>query len=238
MGNVKLIDLKDCWYPDLAKQAYDLGVVAGVDGIGGRYLQPRKNTSREELWLMMLRVMQLVNVAAINDIPRLVDRCEPSIVRTWCGDSIGSGAFIGTTMILTNWHCVKSGGKVTVDTFDRLGLVARVVKYDQLADLALLEIDKEYPKLEMTEKLTQGEGCLVLGNPLGEWFSASLGIITRYGGDYLQTDALINPGNSGGAVVNMKGQLVGVPTFKILLNGADNHNYSIMVHKIRGFLLD
>ena len=74
-------------------------------------------------------------------------------------------------------------------------------------------------------------------NPGGEWQSVTAGIVSHNDrGDYIETDARINPGNSGGAVINAKGELIGVPSHKIVLEGFDNQNYAIRVSKVKEFV--
>lgn len=235
-----IVDLSECMYPTLAQKAYDMGLIAGVDTSDGRKLLPKREANREEVWLLLLRMMEMMNVMVNHDIPAIIRQAKPSIVRIWnsAKATVGSGAFIGPRLILTNAHVISQTDTVQVDTFDREKVTGKVLRSDPMIDLALVELqtEKSYPPLPIEENIIQGEANLVLGNPLGEWFSASLGIVTRFGGDYLQTDALINPGNSGGAVINLKCGLIGVPTFKIVFQATDNHNYSVMAHRIRKFI--
>lgn len=244
--SVEIKDLDKCWYPEIAKQVVEMGLVSGEITPEGRFLHPRRAQSREEGWLFNLRILNMINATVNLDIPELVKKLKPSVVRIWSSKGIGSGAFITPSIILTNAHVVGTDAKVSVDLPTANGHTqaqGTVIKAAQLngpdyypADLALVRVDTVKPFLQLADSVTQGEFCLVLGNPLGEWFSASAGIVTRYGGDLLQVDALVNPGNSGGVVINSKGQILGVPTKKIVAAAIDNHNYSIMVPTIKEFI--
>jgi Do/DeqQ family serine protease len=140
--------------------------------------------------------------------------------------ALGSGVIVSADgYILTNNHVVDGADDVRVETTDGRTLLAKVVGKDKPSDLALLKINASglhAMSLGNSENVQVGDVVLAVGNPLGVGQTVTMGIIsakgrstsTGRGGvayeDFLQTDAPINHGNSGGALVNTKGELVGI----------------------------
>jgi S1-C subfamily serine protease len=143
--------------------------------------------------------------------------------------SAGSGVVVrkqgNVGYILTNAHVVGNATRLSVVLWNRLERPARLVGLDPYADLALLRVEE--PTLQAiswgdSSKLRVAEWVMAVGNPyqLGE--TVTLGIVSALGrtnpqisvvADYIQTDAAINPGNSGGALVNRRGELIGINTW-------------------------
>jgi len=137
---------------------------------------------------------------------------------------LGSGVIISADgTILTNNHVVDGAEKVKVELADKRTLTAKVVGTDQPSDLAVLKVDeKDLPALSFgsSDAMRVGDIVLAFGNPLGIGQTVTMGIVSAKGRatglgdgsfeDFLQTDAPINQGNSGGALVNVKGELVGI----------------------------
>ncbi len=139
--------------------------------------------------------------------------------------SSGSGVIVSPNgYIVTNFHVIRNADIIEVTLNDKRKYKAQVVGVDKMTDLALLKIDaKDLPFLEYgdSDKLKVGEWVLAVGNPFNLTSTVTAGIVSakarslsvmsRYGIEaYIQTDAAVNPGNSGGALVNTKGQLVGI----------------------------
>lgn len=136
--------------------------------------------------------------------------------------SLGSGIVISADgYILTNNHVVENATKVHVTFAGEREYEAEVIGTDPPTDVALIKIDaKDLPFIEMSDSdlLRIGDQVMAIGNPFGVGQTVTLGIVSAKGrniglmdySDLIQTDAAINPGNSGGALVNMKGQLVGM----------------------------
>ncbi|MDA9007475.1 trypsin-like peptidase domain-containing protein [Litoricola sp.] len=138
----------------------------------------------------------------------------------------GSGVVIGldaraeSRWILTSAHVVNRATDIVIKPSDRLSQPAKVVWVDEGTDVALLEVRDALPALTLSKQSTlPGEHVCALGNPFGLGVSMSCGVIAgpnRQGiglnriEDFIQTDAAINPGSSGGALVNAKGQLIGM----------------------------
>lgn len=141
--------------------------------------------------------------------------------------SLGSGVIVDPTgFIVTNNHVIANATDIKVALADKREFEAKVLIADERTDLAVLKIDvpdEELPVLPIgdSDALEVGDLVLAIGNPFGVGQTVTSGIVsalarTRVGvSDYqffIQTDAAINPGNSGGALVNMKGQLIGINT--------------------------
>ena len=139
--------------------------------------------------------------------------------------ALGSGVIVTKDgYILTNNHVVKNADKITVMLSNKKKYKGKVVGTDPRTDLAVIKIDaKGLPaaKIGDSDKLTAGDMVLAIGNPFGLNQTVTMGIVSAVGRsnigladyeDFIQTDAAINPGNSGGALVNMKGELVGINT--------------------------
>ncbi len=142
--------------------------------------------------------------------------------------SKGSGVIVGANgRILTNAHVVNGATDITVALHDGTEFPAKVVGIDKKADLAVIQLQgSNLPRLKPlafgdSGSLRLGEVVLAVGDPFGVGKSVTMGIVSAKGRsgmgiedyeDFIQTDAAINPGNSGGALVNLKGELVGINT--------------------------
>jgi serine protease DegQ len=140
--------------------------------------------------------------------------------------SAGSGVIVDAARgyILTNGHVVANPAEIQVTLKDRRTYPARLVGSDPATDVALLQIDA--PGLTAvafgdSDRLEVGDVVVAIGNPFGLGQTVTSGIVSTLGRsglglegyeDFIQTDASINPGNSGGALVNSKGELVGINT--------------------------
>ncbi len=141
--------------------------------------------------------------------------------------SKGSGVIVTASgRILTNAHVVKGATEITVSLHDGTDLKAKVIGTDPKADLAVIQLEGKVPMLKPltfgdSASLRLGEVVLAVGDPFGVGKSVTMGIVSAKGRggmgieeyeDFIQTDAAINPGNSGGALVNLRGELVGINT--------------------------
>ncbi len=142
-------------------------------------------------------------------------------------ESKGSGVVVTPGgRILTNAHVVRGAKEITVTLHDGTDFVAKVIGIDTKADLAVIQLEGKIPALKPlafgdSGKLRLGEVVLAVGDPFGVGKSVTMGIVSAKGRsamgieeyeDFIQTDAAINPGNSGGALVNLRGELVGINT--------------------------
>jgi serine protease Do len=150
---------------------------------------------------------------------------------------IGSGVIITADgYIVTNNHVVENSDKISVTLNDKREYVAKVVGTDHSTDLALLKIDeKNLPFITFgnSDALKVGEWVLAVGNPFNISSTVTAGIVSAKGRSmtiiddnyriesFIQTDASVNQGNSGGALVNLKGEMVGINTAIISPNGGN-----------------
>ena len=140
--------------------------------------------------------------------------------------SLGSGVIVDAArgLILTNNHVIANADKVTVNLRDGRNFKAELVGSDPDSDVAVIKIEASKLtalKLADSDKLRVGDFVVAIGNPFGLGQTVTSGIvsalarsglgITGYD-DLIQTDASINPGNSGGALVNLRGELIGINT--------------------------
>lgn len=138
--------------------------------------------------------------------------------------ALGSGFVISADgYIVTNNHVIEGADEIEIEFFDKTRLKAKLVGTDPKTDIAVLKVesDKDLPFVSFGDSDTMrvGDWVMAMGNPLGQGFSVSAGIVSARGrelsgsyDDFLQTDAAINKGNSGGPLFNMEGQVVGVNT--------------------------
>lgn len=159
-------------------------------------------------------------------IPRLVEELAPSMVTIFTEGGLGSGVvYSADGLILTNEHVIRASSEVEVGFADGQRVAGEVRATDPVTDLALIHVDRTgLPTPTFQTTLPQvGEDVIVMGSPLGFENTVTAGIISGLHRaipdsaqqslslvDLIQTDAPISPGNSGGAVVNMRGEVVGI----------------------------
>jgi serine protease Do/serine protease DegQ len=163
-------------------------------------------------------------------------------------EGAGSGVIVDAVngYILTNHHVVANADEITVTLAENRSLTARVVGTDQGSDLAVLQVEAanltSIPFGDSTT-LRVGDYVVAIGNPFGFSNSVTSGIVSALGRsglnrdafeDFIQTDASINPGNSGGALVNLKGELVGINSAIISRTGGNvGIGFAIPVNFVR-----
>lgn len=140
--------------------------------------------------------------------------------------SAGSGVIVDSTrgFVVTNHHVIAGGARILVTLKDRREFEATLVGSDHATDIAVLKIEPDglvaLPFAD-SSKLRVGDDVVAIGNPFGLGQTVTAGIVSALGRsginiegyeDFIQTDASINPGNSGGALVNRKGELIGINT--------------------------
>ena len=168
-------------------------------------------------------------------------------------EGLGSGVLIKEEddqyYIVTNYHVVEGASEVLVEIATDQMIESTLVGYDSDADIAVISIKKSDIPVEFSSsikvvnigdssKLLAGEPAVAIGNPLGYNNTVTSGVISATDrvveGDssttYIQTDAAINPGNSGGALVNNKGQLIGINTAKITDTNVEGMGFAIPVN--------
>ncbi len=139
--------------------------------------------------------------------------------------SLGSGVIVEKNgYILTNNHVIKDADEIKIRLSDKREFKGKVIGTDPKTDLAIIRIDAHnlpVIKIGDSSKMKVGETVLAVGNPFGLSQTVTSGIVSAIGRanvgitdyeDFIQTDAAINPGNSGGALVNIRGELIGINT--------------------------
>src|SRR4051812_1733093 len=166
-------------------------------------------------------------------------------------EAAGSGVIVDAKKgyILTNHHVVENADKITVTLADNRSLSAKVVGSDEGSDLAVLQV-KDATLVQMpfgdSNKLRVGDYVVAIGNPFGFSNTVTSGIVSALGRsginrqayeDFIQTDASINPGNSGGALVNLRGELVGINSAIISRSGGNiGIGFAIPVNMARSIM--
>jgi serine protease Do len=147
------------------------------------------------------------------------------------GSALGSGFIISSDgFVVTNNHVIENADEIEIEMIDGTLIQAEVFGRDEKTDIALLKVSSEtdLPFVEFGDasKARAGDWVLAIGNPLGQGFSVSAGIISARGrslngsyDDFIQTDAAINRGNSGGPLFDMDGKVIGVNTAILSPNG-------------------
>src|SRR5437870_4433013 len=159
----------------------------------------------------------------------------------------GSGVIVSSDgYVVTNNHVVDGASELTVVLGDKREMKARVIGTDAKTDIALIKVDaRDLPHVTLgsSANVEVGDIALAIGNPFGLGQTVTMGIVsaTGRGGlgiedyeDFIQTDASINPGNSGGALVNTKGELIGINT--AILSGSGGNQgvgFAVPVDMVR-----
>lgn len=153
------------------------------------------------------------------DFTGVVQEVAPTVVTVRTGRTVGSGVVYKPDVVVTNEHVVTGSAEVTVNYADGSESGAVVIAADPATDVAVLRTDRAdlTPAEFATELPSQGAWVLAIGSPLGLQNSVTVGVVSglhRSLGanmdDLMQTDAPISPGNSGGALVDTRGQVVGL----------------------------
>ena len=149
--------------------------------------------------------------------------------------SAGSGVIVDADngTVITNYHVVEGADEIHVSLNDKRTFTAKLVGSDPEVDIAILSIEADnLLQLSMADSndLRQGDFVVAIGNPFGLENTVTTGVISALGRsglgiegyeNFIQTDASINPGNSGGALVNLRGELIGINTAIIAPNGGN-----------------
>src|SRR5271167_786260 len=166
--------------------------------------------------------------------------------------SAGSGVIVDAKngYIITNHHVVENATEITITLLDNRTFTAKVIGSDEGADIAVLQAKQPNlvaMSLGDSAKLEVGDYVVAIGNPFGLQHTVTAGIVSALGRngispdggyeDFIQTDASINPGNSGGALVNLRGELVGINS--AILSGSGGNigiGFAIPVNMAKGVM--
>ncbi len=171
------------------------------------------------------------------------------------GSSTGSGVIISEDgYIVTNNHVIEGADRIEVTLNDKREFEAKVIGVDLSTDLALLRVEASgLPRLPFgnSDSLQVGEWVLAVGNPFNLESTVTAGIVSAKGRSidilegqdriesFIQTDAAVNPGNSGGALVNSKGELVGINTAIVTRSGRyEGYSFAVPANLVRKVIRD
>ena len=185
-----------------------------------------------------------INVRSTAKAPKLSNRNEELLERFFGGRmpneprekrGLGSGVIVNADegLIITNAHVIEDADEIIVTLKDKRQLEAEIVGTDKKTDIALIKVSaKKLAELKIAKasEVRVGDYVIAVGNPFGLSHSVTSGIVSALGRDngsgdgyqdFIQTDASINPGNSGGALVNSKGELIGINSAIISRSGGN-----------------
>ena len=185
-----------------------------------------------------------INVRSTAKAPKLSNRNEELLERFFGGRmpneprekrGLGSGVIVNASegLIITNAHVIEDADEIIVTLKDKRQLEAEIVGTDKKTDIALIKVSaKKLAELQIAKAsdVKVGDYVIAVGNPFGLSHSVTAGIVSALGRDngsgdgyqdFIQTDASINPGNSGGALVNSKGELIGINSAIISRSGGN-----------------
>jgi Do/DeqQ family serine protease len=182
---------------------------------------------------------------------RFFDAPQDSKPRERQFQSAGSGVIVDAKngYIITNHHVVENASEITITLLDNRSFAAKVIGSDEGADIAVLQAQQPNliaMALGDSARLEVGDFVVAIGNPFGLQHTVTAGIVSALGRsginpegyeDFIQTDASINPGNSGGALVNLKGELVGINS--AILSGSGGNigiGFAIPVNMVKGVM--
>ncbi len=169
--------------------------------------------------------------------------------------SSGSGVVVSPDgLIVTNHHVVEESGKIRVTLNDRREFSAELIGVDPSTDLALLRIEEQglpHVRFGNSDSVRVGEWVLAVGNPFNLESTVTAGIVSAKGRSidilegqdriesFIQTDAAVNPGNSGGALVNTRGELVGINTAIITRSGRyEGYSFAVPANLVQKVIRD
>lgn len=187
---------------------------------------------------------------AKKDVTSVVAEVEPGVVRVDVEDSMGSGMVIDKLgYILTSNHVVEDVQSATITLMTGEQYLGSVVGRDVLRDLVIIKITVSGFSLPVvmlgnSDKLESGEEVIAIGYSLGLEGSTTIskGIISAFrsrdGVDYIQTDAAINPGNSGGPLINLKGEVIGIVTAKVVHEAVEGVSFAIAINEAKPFIAE
>ncbi|MFM9951045.1 MAG: S1C family serine protease [Saprospiraceae bacterium] len=209
-----------------------------------------------------------VNTSPVRTYPnnsvdfRMVSKSvTPSVVNVTALNSAGYRASSGSGVVLssdgyivTNHHVIENSAKVEITLSDKRELIAKVVGFDLNTDLALLKIEARNlipAQYGNSDQVEVGEWVLAVGNPFNLTSTVTAGIVSAKARNinilgnayaiesFIQTDAVVNPGNSGGALVNTRGELIGINTAIITERGGyEGYSFAIPANLVKKVVED
>jgi len=207
---------------------FGVGLFAGLEFAGNSTNSPATATTR----VVTTSTTSSSGTTIATQQEAAIAKVEPAVVElevtTAQGQQIGSGVIIDTKGdIVTNYHIVNGEENIVAVLYNGSTTQVQLVGTNTTDDLAVVHI-QPFTKMMVAQigdssKLVVGQDILAIGNPLGISETVTKGIVSALNrsvtestgttiSNAIQTDAAVNPGNSGGALINLQGQLVGIPT--------------------------
>jgi serine protease Do len=203
-------------------------------------------------------VQSVVNISTTRIVRQRSAAIDEPAFRGFFGDpeersrrenSLGSGVIVGDDgIVVTNNHVIEQASEIQVKLADGRIFEAKLAGADPRSDIAVLRLQGKVEGLQTlaladSDRLRLGETVLAIGSPFGLAQTVTQGIVSAKGRadmrivdyeDFIQTDAAINPGNSGGALVNLRGELVGINTAILSRTGGNQGiGFSIPTNMVR-----
>jgi S1-C subfamily serine protease len=214
-------------YKELLKYMV-IGVVAGI----ASYLF----ISQKPITIMVAEKTndQDINISNKYSYNHVYNSVKNSVVTIKTDKGRGSGVIVTDDgHVVTNEHVIRGASRVKIISLDNNVYSAKVVGIDAITDIALLKSNFKGTAISFSDSsaVKIGDVVLAIGNPFGVGQTLTKGIISRTNSghitenpldEFLQSDAAINPGNSGGAMVNIKGELIGINTMNLSLGGGSD----------------
>jgi S1-C subfamily serine protease len=175
-----------------------------------------------------------INITNRYSYNHVYNSVKNSVVTIKTDKGRGSGVIVTDDgHVVTNEHVIRGASRVNIISLDNNAYSAKVVGIDAITDMALLKSDFKGKAISFSDSsaVKIGDVVLAIGNPFGVGQTLTKGIISRTNSghitenpldEFLQSDAAINPGNSGGAMVNIKGDLIGINTMNLSLGGGSD----------------
>jgi len=239
--------------------------------------QSQNNQRQDNASQLQNSPQQQLNVQVNTGIVEAVEKIKPAVVgivniQSGLGGFFsnhqeyeagsGSGVIFNVTgnraLVVTNHHVIEGANQLSVTLMNGEQVPATVVGYDELTDLAVIEMDASnvtaVAQFGNSDILRPGEPAIAIGNPLGLEFAqtVTVGVISAtqralpvniggnkvYEVNVIQTDAAINFGNSGGALVNINGELIGINSAKIASSGVEGIGFAIPIRDAEPIIND
>ncbi len=195
---------------------------------GLNFLYASKKVSPAVVHIKTTTIKRRANYGEDAEIEDMIRQFHGGGMPSYPRQSSGSGVILTDDgYIITNYHVISEAGQVEVILNDKRSYIAQLIGKDPSTDLALLKIEAKnlaFVPYGNSENLQIGEWVLAIGNPFDLTSTVTAGIVSAKGRNinllkdqyaiesFIQTDAAVNPGNSGGALVNLKGELIGINT--------------------------
>lgn len=185
------------------------------------------------------------NSSVQNTVGSIYERVLPSVVTIMTESGHGSGFFVTENTVVTNFHVVSGENVVRILLQDKREILGRVKNFDPNLDLALIEVLAEQGPRALPLSAAPpsvGEHVLAIGAPLLVELEGTLtdGLVSALrnteNGVLIQTNAALNPGNSGGPLLNMRGEVVGINTLKLVKEGVEGLGFAVSAEEVKRLL--